>query len=162
MAILPQHLALLARFSISKKLLATADVRSFDDTAARNALGTNANPTADLSGIGFHYRSPETNTSWGWRVRLDNVIAGDNTKYLMDYGNRHLFFPPDAQKLLKDSESSVIIVEAEKSVLALVEFFERQKKDFSCRNRRLRRVAKKAREEVKAQRRDGIIFRSVA
>ncbi len=128
MAILPQHLALLARFSISKKLLAAADVQSFDDTATRNALGTNANQNADLSGIGFHYRSPETNISWGWRVRLDTVIAGDNIKYLMDYGNRHLFFPPGSQKLLKDGESSVVIVEAEKSALALVEFFERQKK----------------------------------
>lgn len=121
------HFKQLARFQISKKLLADADVQSFDDTAARNALGINGHSNDNLSGIGFHYRSPVNNMSWGWRVRLDEETEED-AKYLMDYGNRHLFFTPNAKKLLS-SEAPIVIVEAEKSALALQEFFERQSQE---------------------------------
>src|SRR6267142_3496406 len=110
-----KHVKQLARFLISKKLLVAADVQSFDDTATRNALGINGHLNDNLAGMGFHYRSPLNGMSWGWRVRLDEETEED-AKYLMDYGNRHLFFTPTAKKLLS-GEAPVVIVEAEKSAL---------------------------------------------
>ena len=119
------HSKQLARFSIPKKLLLAADVRSFTDKESRDALGVNGRINDDLAGIGFHYRSPVTDVSWGWRIRLDKETE-EESKYLMDRGNRHLYFSPGAEKLLS-ADVPIVIVEAEKSALTLTSFFERMK-----------------------------------
>jgi hypothetical protein len=57
------------------------------------------------------------------RVRRDNPeIEGgkEKNKYICAYGDRkHLFFPPDAAKKLEDPETVIVLVESEKSALAL-------------------------------------------
>ena len=51
-------------------------------------------------------------------MRLDHTLPG-GPKYLMEQGCRHLFFPPTTLDVLRDSATIVVIVEAEKSSLAL-------------------------------------------
>src|SRR5271170_6715100 len=107
MSLQEKHVKQLTRFKIPKTLLAAADVRSFSDSEARDALGINGRSNENVAGIGFHYRSPVNSMSWGWRLRLDDVTA--DVKYLMDYSNRHLFFLPGAKKQLT-ADIPVVIV----------------------------------------------------
>jgi len=51
-------------------------------------------------------------------VRLDTSLA-DGQKYLSEQGCRALFFPPNSSSRLADTTVPVIVVEAEKSALAL-------------------------------------------
>ena len=56
----------------------------------------------------------------GARIRLDRPLSeSGNGKYISEPGCRHLFFPPDVVDLLSDISVPVVIVEAEKSALAL-------------------------------------------
>lgn len=125
MSLREEHLKHLLRFNIPKKLLSSAGICSFTDTEVRDTLGITGYKNDDLTGIAFPYRSPLNSMSWGWRVRLDEKTSED-AKYLTDYGNRHLYFSPGVKEQL-NSDIPVVIVEAEKSVLALAAFFERTK-----------------------------------
>ncbi|MGB7553724.1 MAG: DUF3854 domain-containing protein [Candidatus Korobacteraceae bacterium] len=63
------------------------------------------------------------------RIRRDNPEMEDGKakdKYISAYGDRrHLYFPPDAADKLKTAETPVVLVEAEKSCLALTAWAER-------------------------------------
>ena len=57
------------------------------------------------------------------RVRRDNPEIEDGKikdKYISAYGDgRHLYFPPDARDKLQEPGTPIVLVEAEKSALAL-------------------------------------------
>jgi hypothetical protein len=108
----------LARFGIPPEMLEAVGVRSVNDTDARELLGQNGYCGADLSGILFPYRSPKTRERNGARIRLDTPLP-DGGKYIMEQGCRHLFFPSDVAAYLSDLSVPVVIVEAEKSAIAL-------------------------------------------
>ncbi len=115
----PDHAEHLAGFRITPEILTAARVQSLTDSETRELLGVNGKYDGhNLSGIAFPSFDPITDRRTGARVRLD-IPLDNNTKYLMEIGNRHLFFAPGALQFLNDTSVAVIFVEAEKSALAL-------------------------------------------
>lgn len=115
----PEHADHLARFKIPPELLAAAGVHSGDDSAVREFLGIGGHWRGeDLGGIIFPYFDPLTGNRAGARVRIDRPTA-TVPKYLMEESCKHLFFPPNVANLLTDPTVPAVIVEAEKSALAL-------------------------------------------
>lgn len=115
----PEHAETLARLRIPPDMLEGAGVQSVADIEAREMLGLHGHHGADLGGILFPYRSPITGNRVGARIRLDHPLPNDGGKYVCEPGCRHLFFPPNVANLLSDVTVPAVIVEAEKSALAL-------------------------------------------
>lgn len=107
----------LAKFKIPRELLEAAHVQHLTDSQVREALGVHGRTDQNLSGIVFPYRHPRDGRVVSHRVRLDVPIDGQ--KYLSAQGCRALFFAPVEGKELGDTSIPVVIVEAEKSALAL-------------------------------------------
>jgi hypothetical protein len=110
-----------AALGITPDILERAQVRRVDDFDARERL-TSKHP-GDLSGILYPYLSPTNGHVTTYRLRRDHpeIEQGKpKDKYLSAWGDRkRLYFPPDPAALLGDVSAPVIIVEAEKSVLAI-------------------------------------------
>ena len=115
----PEHADQLARFRIPPEMLEAAGVRSVADADGRETLGLHGHQGADLGGILFPYLSPFTGGRVGGRIRLDHPLPGDGGKYVSEPACGHLFFPPHVAEFLHDTNIQVVIVEAEKSALAL-------------------------------------------
>lgn len=115
---LARAITALARFRIPSELLQTAGVRHLTDAQVRGLLGIQGRVGQDLSGIVFPYRDPRDGCTLGHRVRLDIALEGGQ-KYLSEQGCRHLFFGPICGSELTDVSVPAVIVEAEKSALAL-------------------------------------------
>lgn len=116
----------LAKFNhlgISEELLAKAQVQRVTDPEARGAYGITGPTARDMSGIVFPYFSIATGRLVTARIRRDNpeIEAGKaKNKYMSAFGDRrHLYFPPGAAAKLQDADTPVVLVEAEKSSLAL-------------------------------------------
>ena len=122
-----EHAETLARLHITNEILEAAGVRSVTDIEARETLGLKGD--ADLAGILFPYLSPITRERIGGRIRLDHPLP-DGAKYVSEPGCRHLFFPPCRKELLVDTSMSVVVVEAEKSALAITALAERTGRKF--------------------------------
>jgi hypothetical protein len=106
---------------IGEALLCAAQVRRVADPQARELLGS-AHP-GDLSGIAFPYLSPISGEVWSYRLRRDHpeidAAGKPKDKYLCPRGHNRLYFPPGAGPLLTDAMAPLVIVEAEKSALAI-------------------------------------------
>jgi hypothetical protein len=118
-----EHLAMFNRLGISRELLAAAGVHTATDQQARDK-GFRLSSAPDLSGVVFPYRDPETGKRVTARLRRDHsdvdATGKPEGKYVSPFGDtRHLYFPPGAAPLLADVSVPVVIVEAEKSALAL-------------------------------------------
>ncbi len=115
--------ALHQRLGITTEWLEAAKVRRVDDREARELLNQSRRP-GSLAGIVYPYVDPRTQRAVTYRVRRDNPEIEDGKpkqKYLSPHGDRsHLYFPPDCSERLTDTTTSVIIVEAEKSVLSVM------------------------------------------
>ena len=116
---------MLARFGITDEL--TFDVFRVTDREARDLTGLHKMP-GDLAGICYSYNDPNAmmkgeRKRWYLRIRRDNPEMKDGRlekKYICPVADRkHLFFPPTPE-LLADTSIPIVLVEAEKSVLALV------------------------------------------
>lgn len=105
------------RFHVPPELLERAGIRHGTDAEVRELLGINGRTGQDLSGIIIPYRDPRDWRSLNHRVRLDTP-TGDG-KYLSEAGCRYLFFPPLQGGELSDVSVRAVLVEAEKSALAL-------------------------------------------
>ncbi len=118
MTLSPEHAEHLARFRIPPKLLEIAGVRSVSDFETREQLGLNGfHRGEDLSGIMFEYHAP-SGLRTSARVRLDSPLLGGG-KYISEPGSKSLYFPPGISDFLRDVAITAVIVEAEKSALAL-------------------------------------------
>jgi Domain of unknown function (DUF3854) len=110
------------RIGVPPELLSAAGIRRIGDRDARELLSLNGS-YGDLSGILFPYISPQTGSRVGARVRRDHPeIEGGKPKrkYLPGYGDRrHLYFVPGTEDCFVDSSVPVVLVEAEKSALAI-------------------------------------------
>ena len=120
----PSHSEHLTRFRIPSDMLETAGVRSMTDAEARQTLGINGHRDADLAGILFPYRHPVTGERVGGRIRLDTALP-DGGKYISELGCRRFFFAPGAADFLRDTGIPAVIVEAEKSSLAITALADR-------------------------------------
>jgi hypothetical protein len=122
-------LEMFSRIGVDGTWLEAAQIRRVTDREARE-YGITFNPKdvppgykPDLSGILFPYSHPLTGQRLTGRLRRDHpdsVNGKPKAKYVRAYGdNHHLFFPPGSGALLKDIGPDVVLVEAEKSALAL-------------------------------------------
>lgn len=116
-ALTATHAEHLGRFRIPAAMLTAAAVSSATDIEVRELLGVHGRAGQDLTGIVFPCRDPRGGRVLGHRVRLDAPIDGQ--KYLSTQGCRAFFFAPTQGKELTDTSIPVVIVEAEKSALAL-------------------------------------------
>jgi len=113
-----------ARLGISPDILTRAQVRRVDDSEARDILGKSHSKPGHFDGVEYPYLDPKTGRRVTSSIRLDRAsLKPDGTpdkKYVRPYGdNRHLYFAPGAGALLEDPSVPVVIVEAEKSALAI-------------------------------------------
>ena len=111
-----------ARFGVGPELLTKAKISRLTDPEAREVLALNG-AFGDMAGIMFPYLSPHTGFRVAARVRRDRpeVENGhEKNKYMSGYGDRrHLYAVPGSEALLADPTVPVVLVEAEKSALAI-------------------------------------------
>lgn len=111
-----------ARLGISAELLAQAGIERVTDHEARDRYGITG--PGDMGGIAFPYFTPIDGVRRTCRVRRDHPEmerGKPKKKYVAAYGDRrHLYFVPGCAELLSDPSASVVLVEAEKSALALI------------------------------------------
>lgn len=113
-------LELHARLGISDVLLAAAGVRRVSDAEARALLGVNHR--GDLSGLLYPRLDPVSGRPFAFRVRRDHPeMEGGRprAKYIASVDRHRLYLPPGLAVLLDDISVTAVIVEAEKSALAL-------------------------------------------
>lgn len=112
------------QIGIGAELLVEARVRRVTDSEARSDFGIKGSPTMHMTGIVFPYFIPAVDYRVTARLRRDNPEIEDGkpkNKYMSPYGDgRHLYFPPRAAEKLMQPDMPVVLVEAEKSVLALI------------------------------------------
>jgi P4 family phage/plasmid primase-like protien len=124
----PADLRMFARLGIPEELLIEAGVERVTDAEARD-YGITGTVGHSMAGIVFPYFDPDTAQRVTARIRRDNPEIEDGkpkNKYISAYGDRkHLFFPPRAARLLRDADTPIVLVEAEKSSLAITAWAER-------------------------------------
>jgi predicted P-loop ATPase len=124
-------LAMFARFGVGPELLAKAKISRLTDPETREILALNG-AFGDMAGIVFPYLSPHTGFRVAARVRRDHpeVENGhEKNKYMSGYGDhRHLYAVPGSGALLADLTVPVVLVEAEKSALAIWAWSQRANK----------------------------------
>jgi hypothetical protein len=122
--LLTADLSNFAQFGISSELLAAAGVRRVGDAEARDEFGIRLPASSDLSGLVFPYLNPRTLKRVTVRLRRDRPEIDTDGRLLNKYvsacgDRRHLYFAPGAIEFLGHTEIPVVLVEAEKSSLAL-------------------------------------------
>jgi hypothetical protein len=126
-----RDLRMFSRFGVFPALLERARVCRVTDSEARERYGfTHA---GDMAGIVFPYLDPATSNRVTARLRRDHSeIDSDGKperKYVCPYGdNRHTYFAPAVGALLADTSVPAVIVEAEKSSLALAALAEAERR----------------------------------
>ena len=119
-------LKMFQEFGVDNQLLEAAQVHRLDNHEAKDA---GFRYGGDLSGIVFpypHFVSAQCVTARMRRDKPDLDADGKPVaKYIQRYGERpFLYFPPNAQQRLRDAQR-IVIVEAEKSVLAITALSDR-------------------------------------
>jgi hypothetical protein len=124
----PSDLMAFDRLGIPPELLAHAHIRRVTNHEARE-YGITGSATSDMSGVVFPYFDPTTGQRVTARVRRDRPEIENGkpkNKYISAYGDRkHLYFPPGVKSKLEDAATPIVLVEAEKSALALTAWAER-------------------------------------
>src|SRR5450755_583391 len=125
-------LSMFEQLGIPIEMLVLASVERVTDQTARQKYGITGH--GDMSGIVFPYVDPRDGQRKTARVRRDNPEIEDEQpkrKYVSAYGDRrHLYFPPGCNNLLQDPTVPIILVEAEKSSLALTALAQRVGKKY--------------------------------
>jgi Virulence-associated protein E/Domain of unknown function (DUF3854) len=116
----PADLDMFAQLRIDPELLARAGIRRVTNQEARQEFGLNG--SGDNAGIVFPYVDAKE-IRHTCRLRRDRPDFEDGKvvrKYVAPYGDRrHLYIVPGDHALAQDPSVAVVIVEAEKSALAL-------------------------------------------
>ena len=124
MKLTARDLQMFAAVGVSANTVALAQVRRVTHEEARFVCGLRYR-SDHLEGLAFPYLTPHDHRVVAWRVRRDHPeVEADGTpiaKYISSPDRKHLYFGPDSAAKLADTTTSVIIVESEKAVLALLE-----------------------------------------
>jgi hypothetical protein len=117
------------KLGIDLDLLVRQQVRRVDDGEARELLNLTGKH-GDFSGIEYPYLDPHTGRRVTSRIRRDRPElehGRPKMKYCSPFGDRkHLYFAITDAAVLADATIPVIIVEAEKSALAIASLAGRQ------------------------------------
>ena len=120
----PTDLAALAAIGITTRTVELAGLRRVTHTEARDHCGIKYR-SDHLEGIAIPYLDPDDDRVLTWRIRRDNPeVDGDGkpiAKYLSSPDRKRLYFAPSCRPYLDDSSVLAIIVEAEKSALAILD-----------------------------------------
>ncbi len=116
-----------SRLGIGSDLLERARIERVTDQQALENFGIIC--SGDKSGILFPYYGPANGARYTARLRRDHPEIEDGKprgKYISAYGDRrHLYFVPGCVEQVTDTTIAVMLVEAEKSALALTAWSER-------------------------------------
>lgn len=116
-----------SRLGIHAELLVQAGIERVTDHDAREKYGIRG--YGDCAGIVFPYFDPGNGRRRTARLRRDNPEIENGkpkNKYISAYGDRrHLYLVPGCADLLRDIAVPIVLVEAEKSALALTAWAER-------------------------------------
>jgi hypothetical protein len=116
-----------SRLGIPADLIARACIERVTDHQAREKFGVTG--YGERAGIVFPYLDPLNGLRRTARLRRDHPEIEDGkpkNKYISAYGDRrHLYFVPGCANLLSDTTVPIVLVEAEKSALALTAWAER-------------------------------------
>jgi len=122
-----------ANIGVPIDLLEEAHIERVSDRDARERFGITGPTSKNMAGIIFPYYSPFTGHRVTARARRDNPEFENDKpkdKYISAHGDgRHLYFPPDARDKLQEPSTPIVLVEAEKSVLALTAWSRRTSTD---------------------------------
>jgi putative DNA primase/helicase len=123
----PSDLARFQRFGITAEPLQSAGIERVTDEEAREQYGIRG--TGAMDGIVYPYVHPRTGNRTTCRLRRDHpeIEEGqEKRKYISPFGDsRHLYLLPGAAQLIDDLSVPAVLVEAEKSVLALAAWAKR-------------------------------------
>lgn len=128
-----RDLQMFAGIGVSGDLQEAARIERVSDREARERFGIQAPASHDMTGVVFPYYSHSTGRRVSARVRRDRPEIENGrpkNKYISAYGDRrHLYFPPDAWSKLQASGTPIVLVEAEKSSLAITGWAQRTQTD---------------------------------
>jgi hypothetical protein len=130
-----RDLGIFRALKVPDDAIAAAGIERVNDRDARERFGIRGWKTSDMSGLIFPYLAPETGNRSTCRLRRDNpeVDADGKSKgkYMTPAGDpRRLYYPPTVTLArLEDRTIPIIIVEAEKSALAMMAFSARTKRN---------------------------------
>ena len=117
-----KDLEMFRAFGVGEEFCGRAEIERVSDPEARAKYGFAGQ--GNLSGIVFPYKNPVSGRRMTARLRRDHPELENGTsrnKYLCPYGDRrHLYFPPDSGPMLSSPSVPAVIVEAEKSALAVM------------------------------------------
>jgi hypothetical protein len=130
----PADLEIFTRLRIPPEMLERAAVSRVTDAEGRERYGITC--VGDVAGIVFPYPDPMTGDRVTVRLRRDHPEIGANgkpeRKYVCPYADsRHLYFAPGAGLLPSDVSVPLVIVETEKSCLAVAALAERKGRNSS-------------------------------
>lgn len=128
-----RDIAMFASIGVPIDLIEEGQIQRVTDRDARERFGILGPLSRNMAGIIFPYFSHVTGRRVTARVRRDNPEIKDGkpeNKYISAYGDsRHLYFPPDARSKLQEPVTPIVLVEAEKSVLAITAWARRTSTD---------------------------------
>ena len=128
-SLIERDLAMFERIGVSGDLLEEAHIERVSDRDARERFGIQGPSSRDMAGIVFPYHSHVNGRRVTCRVRRDHPEIENGKpkdKYISAYGDRKsFFFPPGAWDKLQSQTTSIVLVEAEKSSLALTAWSQR-------------------------------------
>ncbi len=131
MTLTAADLAMFAKIRVPPELLEQAKIRRVTDNEARELLGLNG-ARGDMAGVFFPYLHVETGHRVTARIRRDNPEVEDGkpkNKYMAPWGDRRfLYVVPGSESLCSDRNVPIVLVEAEKSALAIWAWTQRTKK----------------------------------
>jgi Protein of unknown function (DUF3631) len=123
-------LEVFAKLRIPSELLELAGIARVTDREARETYGISGG--GDMSGIAFPYFDPESMSNGRRRtyvrIRRDHPELEDGKlkkKYVAPYGDRKRFYFPPTPELFANATVPIVLVEAEKSSLAMTAWAER-------------------------------------
>jgi len=127
------HRKLWKKFKTPEATVEAFGICSVTDSEAREVYGIGRSRKGrDMSGMLFPYIDPETRRPTSYIVRRDRLAEDEDPKknrYVAAYGNRpHPYFPPDTILALKDPETVICMVEAQKSVVSATAWRDRMKR----------------------------------
>jgi hypothetical protein len=130
-SLLPQDIEMFERLRIPLEMVAEAGIHRGTDREIRARYGITWEPAKDVGGIWYPKYHAETSCVVGGRVRRDHPDLDEDgqptkNKYICPSGNSpHLYFLLSHKAKLHNRKIPAVLVEAEKSVLALAAWADR-------------------------------------
>src|SRR5207302_5341077 len=125
----PSDIAMFGKLRIPPELLERAGIVRVTDREAREDYGIRG--SGDMAGLAYPYFAPQAMANGRHRqyvrIRRDSPEIEDGKekrKYVAPYGDRkHFYFPPTPEFFF-DTSVPIVLVEAEKSALAITAWSE--------------------------------------